>query len=534
MTDFSPTEEQFAIRDGFRSGENLKINAGAGTGKTATLRLLAEEAKPFARNGIYLAFNKPIAEEAQRKFQGTPVVAKTIHSLAYREFGAPRAHRMNGKRYMRWTEKALALGIGNTRIDLHGLSSGGSVSAISAQQLVRMTEDAVTAFCHTADDDFNQSHITFEAAFKLTFEGERQVAEKVIEYARAYWKDIENLNGELRFTHDHYMKLYALSRPKLPYDFILLDEAQDTDPLMIGLIDDQQDAQVVVVGDRAQAIYGWRGAVSAMDAFGGGSYDLSQSFRFGEDIAEYANRFLGLLGDFRLSGSPSKPSSVYRATQRQPEAILTRTNMGALVELAIAQRDGHTTAIGGRHVPQELRKLAEAAKQLHDTGKTKHRDLEMFGSWRQVQDYADHEGDAELGKFVKLIDEYGADTVVHSIDACVPEQQARTLISTAHAAKGLEWFQVKVADDFRGPRNPEEVLKEEVMLSYVAVTRAQRHLDPLGVEWVEEFEGKAVSPGDLTEASDKHKDKVSAALSTLDITGIFKQISHNKDKEGIK
>lgn len=534
MTDFTPTDEQVAIRDGFRSGENLKINAGAGTGKTATLRLLAEEGKPTGRNGIYLAFNKPIAEEAQRKFQGTPVVAKTIHSLAYREFGAPRAHRMNGKRYMRWNEKALALGIGSTRLELRGLTSGGHASAISAQQLVKMTEDAVATFCHSADDDFNQSHVTFEQAFRLTAEGERQVAEKVIGYARRYWKDIENINGELRFTHDHYMKLYALSRPKLPYDFILLDEAQDTDPLMIGLIQDQTDAQVVAVGDRAQAIYGWRGAVSAMDAFGGGSYDLSQSFRFGEDIAEYANLFLGLLGDFRLRGAPSKPSSVYRATKRQPEAILTRTNMGALVELAWAQRDGHTTAIGGRHVPQELRKLAEAAKQLHDTGKTRHRDLEMFGSWRQVQDYADHEADVELKKFVKLIDEYGADSVVNSIDACVPENQARTLISTAHAAKGLEWFQVKIADDFRGPRNPEEVLKDEVMLSYVAVTRAQRHLDPLGVEWVEEFEGKAVAPDDLAKEADGQKERVSTALNGLDINGIFKQISLNKNKEGNK
>lgn len=533
MTDFNPTDEQVAIRDGFRSGENLKINAGAGTGKTATLRLLAEEGKPTGRNGIYLAFNKPIAEEAQRKFQGTPVVAKTLHSLAYREFGAPRAHRMNGKRYMRWTEKAVQLGIGSTRIELRGLTSGGSTSALSAQQLVRMTEDAVSTFCHSADDDFNAAHISFEPALRLNAEGERVVAEKVIEYARRYWKDIENINGELRFTHDHYMKLYALSRPQLPYDFILLDEAQDTDPLMIGLIEDQKDAQIVVVGDRAQAIYGWRGAVSAMDAFGGGSYDLSQSFRFGEDIAEYANRFLALLGDFRLTGA-SKPSSVYRATVRQPEAILTRTNMGALVELTQAQRGGFTTAIGGRHVPQELRKLAEAAKQLHDNGKTGHRDLEMFSSWRAVQDYADHEADMELKKFVKLIDEYGADSVVNSIDACVPDQQARTLISTAHAAKGLEWLQVKVADDFRGPRNPEEVLKEEVMLSYVAVTRAQRHLDPLGVEWVEDFEGKAVTTAGLAEVSDKHKETVSAALSAIDINGIFKQISTNKHKEGTK
>lgn len=529
MTDFEPTNEQVAIRDGFRTGQNLVINAGAGTGKTATLRLLADEAKPKGQRGIYLAFNKPIAEEAQRKFAGTPVVSKTIHSLAYAQFGAPRAHRMNGPRWgMRYTEKAKLLGIGG-RIPLHGLTDGtGSIGGISTQQLVKMVESAVTGFCHSADEDFLESHITFDPAFRLTADGQRQVGEYVIARARRYWDDIAALDGKLKFSHDHYLKLYALSKPDLPYDFILLDEAQDTDPLMIGLIQDQKNAQVVAVGDRAQSIYGWRGAVSAMNEFGGQAYDLSQSFRFGEEIAEYANRFLALLGDFRLTGAPGKPSSVWRS-QRPPEAILARTNVGSLVELTHAQQNGRTTAIGGRHVPAELRRLAVAAKELHDDGKTKHADLSMFGSWKQVQDYAAHEADEEMVKLVTLIDEQGADKVIRAIDACVEPAYAQTIVSTAHAAKGLEWKHVKVAADYRAPRG-DTVSTEEVMLSYVAVTRAQRHLDPLGVEWVEKFQGTAVSAQDVQRSFVQQQAVAKKAFAKIDIAGITAGIKQNRNR----
>lgn len=40
-----------------------------------------------------------------------------------------------------------------------------------------------------------------------------------------------------------------------------------------------------MVGDSAQAIYQWRGARDIMTAFRGTALTLSQSFRFGPDLA---------------------------------------------------------------------------------------------------------------------------------------------------------------------------------------------------------------------------------------------------------
>ena len=68
-------------------------------------------------------------------------------------------------------------------------------------------------------------------------------------------------------------------------DFILLDEAQDTNPVVLDVLR-RQSAQMVYVGDKYQQIYEWRGAVNAMEqmATDGVTY-LTMSFRFGPVIA---------------------------------------------------------------------------------------------------------------------------------------------------------------------------------------------------------------------------------------------------------
>ena len=89
------TEEQEAIRDAYVAGEQLVVQAGAGTGKTSTLIALAE-ALPQKR-ATYIAFNKSIQVEAAKKF-GNNVTARTAHSLAYAKFGRLYAQRLNAPR----------------------------------------------------------------------------------------------------------------------------------------------------------------------------------------------------------------------------------------------------------------------------------------------------------------------------------------------------------------------------------------------------------------------------------------------------
>jgi len=71
------TEEQRAAVEAFTRGDHLVIQAGAGTGKTTTLRMLAEAT---SERGLYIAFNRAIADEAKRKFPRN-IECRTAHSM---------------------------------------------------------------------------------------------------------------------------------------------------------------------------------------------------------------------------------------------------------------------------------------------------------------------------------------------------------------------------------------------------------------------------------------------------------------------
>lgn len=56
---FSPTQEQLDIVKAFGTTRVLKVNAVSGSGKSSTLKLLAEE---YKQPSLLLAFNKAIAD----------------------------------------------------------------------------------------------------------------------------------------------------------------------------------------------------------------------------------------------------------------------------------------------------------------------------------------------------------------------------------------------------------------------------------------------------------------------------------------
>ncbi len=78
------TQEQQEIISGVQQGKDMIINAFAGSGKTSVLIMIAE-AYP-ERRGIYLAYNRSIADEARSKFP-PHIQCITTHSLAYQAIG---------------------------------------------------------------------------------------------------------------------------------------------------------------------------------------------------------------------------------------------------------------------------------------------------------------------------------------------------------------------------------------------------------------------------------------------------------------
>ncbi|MCL7497022.1 MULTISPECIES: UvrD-helicase domain-containing protein [Streptomyces] len=481
-----PTPEQSAAAEAFPTGSHLVIQAGAGTGKTTTLAMLARTARRQGRSGRYIAFNRAVARHAARTFPAE-VACGTAHALAYTAVGRRYQARMNAPRQAGWRTGA-ALGIDE---DMTMRAGARKVTHKALSYTVLRT---VTRFCQSADRDIGPHHVPpLRGAESEPLHA--QLTELVLPYARKAWADLQHPDrGVVRFEHDHYLKMWALREPVIPADFLLLDEAQDTNPVVEQVFTAQRDhAQLVLVGDSAQAIYGWRGARDVMTGFDGRQLSLSRSFRFGPALAAEANRWLTIVGaPIRLTGSPLLHTEL-RAV-RAPEAILCRTNVGAMVEVIRQLEADRRVALAGGG--EALSALARAAHDLEAGRRTGHPELMLFETWGELREYAECDpAGRDLLPLVEVVDEHGTEALLRALDQLSPEDSADVTVSTVHRAKGREWASVRIADDFTGPDDLDEAGEDgaplpgpididEARLAYVAVTRARSLLDIGGLSWI--------------------------------------------------
>jgi len=70
-------------------------------------------------------------------------------------------------------------------------------------------------------------------------------------HAAELWKAMADKSCSIPITHDFYLKLWALSNPELSADFIIFDEAQDANPVMVDLVT-KQSCQKIFAGDPFQ------------------------------------------------------------------------------------------------------------------------------------------------------------------------------------------------------------------------------------------------------------------------------------------
>ncbi|MFF2954302.1 UvrD-helicase domain-containing protein [Kitasatospora sp. NPDC057965] len=478
----TPTVEQADAIASYGDGTDLVIQAGAGCGKSSTLKLIARA--DGRRRMAYVAYNRSIAADAKKSFPAN-VAASTGHGLAFDPRYLPRIQRPRQTAL----QAAQALDIDRITGGIQRIPTDlGHVKTMTSKVTMRAALETVERYCHSADDDLAARHVPRYDG--LTSPATRAaIAELVLPVARAAWADLRREDGVLKMSHDHYLKLWALGRPRLAADVVLLDEAQDTNDVLAKVLLDQEHAQRIAVGDSAQQIYAWRGARDALGRFerelGAQLTTLSQSFRFGPAIAEAANTWLYLVGtDLRLTGWDGCNSTV--GPVDQPDAVLCRTNSGAVgVVLEALKADRRVALVGGG---TDMKRLAWAARDLQQGKPTDHPELIAFPSWSAVREYAAEE-DGSLEVLVKLIDDYGADAIADAADAIASEDDAELVVSTAHKAKGREWPAVRIHGDFRAPKpdpaTGHRILRrEEARLAYVAVTRARLRLDDAALAWV--------------------------------------------------
>jgi superfamily I DNA/RNA helicase len=466
------TAEQQAVVDArIANHANLIVEAGAGSGKTTTLKEAAN-ASPNAK-GLYIAFNKSTQVEAAASFPKT-VQCRTGHSLAYATHGRLYREKMDfAPQSYETTANILRL----RPLDL------GRDEDIQPDMLARLAQTTVQRYARSADPVIGREHAAYHPALRTDDE-----KDEIVRIANLMWADLTAVGkGKLRFAHDYYRKLWALTEPKLRVDYVMLDEAQDTAPVLAHVVRSQIHAQQIAVGDSAQQIYRWAGAVDALKNWGDDAERLflTKSWRFGPAVADEANKWLAQLDtEMRITGNEALPTVL--GDVDEPDAILCRTNMGAFSDVLSQLAQGRRVALKGGG--KAMMMLAKGAQDLIDGRRTTITELSTFRSWGEVQAYAEGDGaEASIKQIVRLVNDFGAAAIGETMRRLVDERDADVVVSTAHKAKGGEWAKVRVGNDFPTPDEGQAIPTEDANLAYVSVTRAMLELERGPLSYIDEY-----------------------------------------------
>ena len=470
-----PSDEQDAILE-YRLDKpdtSFQVRAGAGCAKTTTLLLLACRDK---RKTVYLSYNRSARQSAARMFP-KHVDCATTHMLAY------RCMKM-------WEQQNRLDGSKVTGLDIAELFSIPVMDQFKPSLWGQWTIDTVNAFCHSAELDIGPQHLT------LPPRSER--GNDVLGWAKRLWQKIADPKDPLPIGHDHYLKQWQLSHPQLPADIQLidLDEAQDTNPVTMAILQ-ALALPTIYVGDPHQSLYGYRGAVNVLETLDLPAMPLRVSYRFGQTVADIANTILAYHSrppELPLRGNLGIESRIVDALpEGERHMIVCRTNAGILEEAIGSSGKIHVVGGARENALEKLVQLLTASWDLYQGTPAPHiRELCGFRDYKTLVEHAIESRDIELTLLVKLVDQYSQkipdiarDLLQRSVRT---EDQANTVLGTAHRLKGREADYVKLANDFPDwnklfatdkngkPLRRRRDIDAELNALYVAGTRAKLSL----------------------------------------------------------
>lgn len=438
----------------------IKVSAFAGAGKTSTLCELAKN--QYSKKCVYLAYNKSAQLDASKRF-GSNTKCTTVHALAFAAVG---------RKYVKK--------LGNLR----------SIDVIEEMNLTWdwSFADAVVKtinyYCASDKKEFPRSAKSISGPITVDekFWGE------VASVAKKTWEKMCNLKERIVMTHDGYLKLYQLQKPLLDCDLLMLDEAQDTNPVTWDIVKNQK-CPIIVVGDAYQSIYGFRGAINAMNLIDDAKeYQLTQSFRFGESVANIASKLLYAFYEEpnRVEGMGAE-TVVGDIAESLPHGIVCRTNAVVFHRAVQAIEDQKKISFIGGVDAYGFEKLIDVNHLMNgDLKKIKDVFLRRMQSFNDYAQYAEDSQDVEAKRMIEIV--YGYRDEVENLvkkirrESIKDHEKADLIISTAHRSKGMTIDRVVLEDDYpeivneKGILEAKDLDRQEINLLYVAVTRAKHML----------------------------------------------------------
>ncbi len=412
------TDEQLNILEAVKVGTLfIKVVAFAGTGKTTLLYEIAKQTKGIK---LYLAFNKAIQTEAINKFANTKTIVKTTHSLAY-----------------------------NYVINRYGMKLRNNYSTMEIVQIYNV--DYTTAntakiifenFCNSASTGFNADT------------PEKELAKQIFE-------DMQN--KKIDVTHSFYLKQFQLDilaqNVIIPeYDMLLLDEAQDTNDVTLSIFYNIPAKQKIIVGDRHQQIYSFRGSINAINKIKAEIFYLTHSFRFNKKIAFKATNFLQI-----FKNETKSLKGLGKHKEIKTKAIISRTNAELILQMKYLMEDNKKFKTIRN--PKDIFSLALNLSNLANDEEVE-KEYKFLNSFKQEYKFLSSskkssfdfdilkfiedkiEDDIELLSALKIAKTKDLDKIYKIAEQYYNQNEADIFLTTAHTSKGLEFDEVTITDDF--------------------------------------------------------------------------------------
>lgn len=297
MSSFELSEYQKRIVSEVKSNNtNILVNAKAGSGKTSTLLLIADELKVQGKYSLFLAFNKSIVDELKTKIDTNWCEVKTLHSLGYSYILSDLYSRFGkGNYYCNVSDKYSLFSILKEHFDefcgedfnncgkVKGLN--GNNRAIAGTKLhilfefkkllnyiratgTELSEEAIKESCsHISEVVMNPEYFGTQNYVKLF----KFCLDKVIENYKNPSIKMGRFGAKPTVEIDYTDMLWIPIQLKLtPPSIIrkvsnmLVDECQDLNYLQQELLKSistyKSEMRFIFVGDNCQAIYGFAGA----------------------------------------------------------------------------------------------------------------------------------------------------------------------------------------------------------------------------------------------------------------------------------
>lgn len=281
----TPSLQQQQILDWFRNETTSAIvEAAAGSGKTSTLALVAQEIKPIS-SCVALAFAKVNAEDFKRKLP-PHVQSSTFHSIWFRMLKRYLGTwpKVDGDKTFKWIKDNLS----EDDIWIYGKFVNKLVGFAKNAGIGVLVDDVALEW---------ETLIEHHGMYLESRDGDLDEAISIAQRALA---DAKKDRKVIDFDDMLYLSL-AFNVQCDKYNVVMLDEAQDTNSvqrsLLRRMVAPQPYGRLIAVGDPNQSIYGFRGAdADAMEQlktdFNCCVLPLSVSWRCSRAVVEEARKVL--------------------------------------------------------------------------------------------------------------------------------------------------------------------------------------------------------------------------------------------------